>query len=116
MLYNYPSTINSPSIQLLLICRPLLQRVHFFFLVIVVVESEPEDDSGQDRDHSDTGIHPHDRRVAGGGDQSFGDGGADGGGEQVERLNEGLHAGWGFGVGVFETGDCGVVRFTMYLQ
>jgi hypothetical protein len=70
-----------------------------------VAEDEPEDTRGQSRDHSDTSVHPHDCRITGGGDECLRDSGTDGGGEEVERLDEGLHARWGLGVGVFETGD-----------
>lgn len=76
-----------------------------------MAEDEEEDTRGQGRDHGDTGVHPHDRRVAGSRDESLRDGGTDGGGEEVERLDEGLHAGRGLGVGVFETGDWEIVSF-----
>ena len=71
-----------------------------------MTEDEPEDTRGEGRDHGDTGVHPHDRGIAGGRDECLRDGRTDGRGEEVERLDEGLHARWGLGVSVFETGDC----------
>lgn len=94
----------SRLIELLLVGL-FLHGVHRLFLVVVVAEDEEEDTGGQGRDHGNTGVHPHDRRIASGGNERLRDGGTDGGGEEVERLDEGLHARGSLGVGVFETGD-----------
>lgn len=94
----------SHLIELLLVGL-FLHGVHRLFLIVVVAEDEEEDTRGQGRDHGDTGVHPHDRRVASGGNKRLRDGGTDGGGEEVERLDERLHARGCLGVGVFETGD-----------
>ena len=94
------------SIDLLLVHGLLLERVHLLLLVVVVAEDEVEDDAGKSRTDADAGVHPHDGGVAGGGDEGLADGGSDGRGEEVEGLHERLHVWGGFGVGVFETGDC----------
>jgi len=96
----------SKSIDLLLVRGRLLERVHLFLLVVVVAEDEVEDDAGQSRADADAGVHPHDGGVACGRDEGLADGGSDGRGEEVEGLHERLHVWGGFGVGVFETGDC----------
>jgi len=70
-----------------------------------VVEEEVEDDARKSCGDADAGVHPHDGGIAGGRNEGFADSGSDGGGEEVKRLDEGFHARWGFGVGVFETGD-----------
>ena len=98
--------MHAQSIHVLLVRRRLFERVHLLLLVVVVVEDEPEDDTRESGDNADAGVHPHDGRVAGGGDEGLANGGSDGRGEEVEGLHEGLHVRRGFGVGVFETGDC----------
>jgi hypothetical protein len=97
--------MHAQSIHMLLVRRRLFERVHLLLLVVVVVEDEPEDDTRESSDDADARVHPHDGRVAGGRDEGLADGRADGRGEEVEGLDEGLHVRRGFGVGVFETGD-----------
>ena len=97
--------MHAQLIHMLLVRRRLFERVHLLLLVVVVVEDEPEDDTRESGDNADASVHPHDGRVAGGGDEGLADGGSDGRGEEVEGLHKGLHVWRGFGVGVFETSD-----------
>lgn len=82
-----------------------VEAVHFLFILIVMVESEPENDRGGEGKGRDTGIHPQNLGIDEDRDESLVEGGAEGVGEEVHALHEGLHAGRGLGVGVFETGD-----------
>lgn len=84
-----------------------VQGIHLVFLGVEVVEDDPEDDTGHERGAGQTDEHPHDGRVEGGGRQGLGERGAEGVGEQVHGLHEGLHGGRGLGVGVLEAGDGG---------
>ena len=82
-----------------------VKSVHLLFILVVVVEREPECDSSGEREACDTGIHPQDLWVDEDGNEGFVERGAEGVCEEVQALDEGFHARWRFGIGVFETCD-----------
>ena len=81
-----------------------VKSIHLLFILVVMVESEPESDSSGESKARNTGIHPQNLGVDEDGDECFVERGAEGVREEVQALDEGFHARWGFGVGVFETG------------
>src|SRR5690242_6620544 len=85
----------------------LVKGVHLVLGVVEVVEQDPDQAAGNERSDSQTAEHPHDRGVVQEGVQRLGDGGSERVGEQVHGLDERLHAGRRFGVGVLETSDRG---------
>lgn len=74
--------------------------VHLFFLVVEVVEEDPDQDADAKGADAQTDIHPQDGRVVGGGHKGLAKGGAKGVGEQKQGLDKGLHARRGLCVGV----------------
>lgn len=85
----------------------LVKGVHLVLGVVEVVEQDPDQAAGNERSDSQAAEHPHDRGVVQEGVQRLRDGGSERVGEQVHGLDERLHAGRRFGVGVLETGDRG---------
>lgn len=84
-----------------------VESVQVILLGVEVAESEEEDDTAQERGASQTNEHPHDGWVEGCGGQGLGEGRAEGVGEEVHGLDEGLHGRRGLGIGVLEAGDGG---------
>lgn len=84
-----------------------VEGVHVILLGVEVAEDDEEDDTAQEGGDSQTDEHPQDGRVEGSGGQGLGEGGAEGVGEEVHGLDEGLHGGRGLGVGILEAGDRG---------
>lgn len=82
-----------------------VKSIHLLFILIVVVENEPEGNTSSEGEACNSGVHPQDLRIDEDGNKSFVERGAEGVREEIQALHERLHAGWGFGIGIFETGD-----------
>jgi hypothetical protein len=83
----------------------LVKLVHLIFSLVQVMEQDPDGASSKETGNRQSSKHIHDRRVVQQRVECLGDGGAEGVGEEVHGLNEGLHRGGRLGVGVLETGN-----------
>jgi hypothetical protein len=70
-----------------------------------MAEDGVEDNRSASSEDGDADVHPKDLGVDEDGDEGLVESGAESVGEEVDTLDEGLHRGRGFGVGVLETGD-----------
>jgi len=70
-----------------------------------VVEEVEENNGSDEASARDTSVHPDEIRVLGHRDQGLRDCRTESVGEEVQTLNERLHGGRGFGIGVFEASD-----------
>ena len=69
------------------------------------MEQDPEDSTDTERTSAETNEQPLDFRVTDERSKGFTESVAEGVGEEVHGLDEGLHGGWCFHVCVFETSD-----------
>lgn len=84
-----------------------VQVVEFFFLVVVLVEADPETDPGEETRARQPGEQPHQLGVLRHRRQRDTDGGTDGVGDQEQRHDERLHSHGGLSVSVFQPSDRG---------
>ncbi len=85
----------------------LVKSIESLFLVVEVVEQDPDEAAGNERGDGKASVQPDVLGVDEDGDKGLAEGGTEGGGEQEHGLDERLHAGWRLGVGVLETSDRG---------
>ena len=85
----------------------LLEHVPLVLIGVEVAEAEPEGDTTNSGNAGNNGVVPDEERVAGQRGEGLADGGGDGGHEQVDGHDEGLHVLGGLGVGVLVGGDVG---------
>lgn len=81
--------------------------VQFIFLVIVMLEDDPEQQTRNETCNGQTGKCPHKLGVGGSWRKCNTEGGSDSVRKQEQGHDERFHAGWRFGVGIFQTGDGG---------
>jgi hypothetical protein len=79
--------------------------IHLLLVRIVMAEESVEDDRSTRSEDGDARVHPKNLGVDENGDEGLVESGAESVGEEVDTLDEGLHRGRGFGVGVLEAGD-----------
>jgi hypothetical protein len=79
--------------------------IHIIFLLVEVSEQDPEHETSNRGSDTDTSVHPDEFGIDRDGGKSDGESGTKGSLEQEHGHDERLHAGWGFGISVFETGD-----------
>lgn len=86
-------------------CLITVQVVHRFLISIVVAEQKVEANGSGTSNSRKTSVCPEELGVLGDRDKSLANGRAESAGEEVERLNKGLHASGRLGVGVLKTSD-----------
>lgn len=82
-----------------------LHSVHLVFLLVEFSEQDPEGDTSDCGRDTDSCVHPDEFGIDRDGGKSDGEGGTKGRLEQEHRHDKRLHARWGLGISVFETGD-----------
>lgn len=97
-----PIPLNTSPSQRRILIIILIQRIHAILLVVQMVKQDPNQASRNKAAHGEPNKHPLDSRIVQDGVQSLGDGGPKRVSQQIHCLDEGLHAGWRFGVSVFE--------------
>jgi len=83
------------------------QQVKLVFVLVHVTVGEVERNTGDEGDDGYTSVVPNDVGIGGKRSESLGEGGREGGGEELDGLNERPHVLGSLGEGVLESGDRG---------